>query len=713
MSARRGAGALRAGFLDASLSRRFAAVLLALLIPIVMVAATVRHGLFSNAQELIDMLRIGVLAERSRGLLLIQDDVTKELFLDPSAIELAERKIDAHDQNRGILIELHGLSGSPELVDIVDGMIALEGQIRPLDTEILETLLAGDAESARALYFGRYREMRQEFEALSVSMARVSERLAHEAEQRMLDRNRATILHASAALLLGLTAVALMILRLSRRLAGRTSGVLAVIESVASGDLRARVEDPSRDELGRIAAALGDAIEGMRGTVLHVSESLERVRGETRAIHTLSHDVSDAAAAQIVGIDSVAEAMARVDADTEGLALSADVLADAAGDSSESLEALQAGSEELRATGHSLGETVEHVSLAVSQLLASLAGVMNLTDDLARASVRTTDGTHRLARSFRSIDENAAETERRSREVIRAVERGFERMEQTITGMAAIREATDEADEAIGLLVARAREIDRIVEVITSVGDETSLLALNAAILATRAGVHGKGFMVVAQEIKTLAASVLTHTREVTERIDAVQQQASRVAEAIQRGSERVRSGVAVSSEAGENFTAIRAAADESATRMQEVVEAVRRESASVDQIVQLSATLDEAVAQIRVALGEQRGVAGVVRDAARETTDIADQLQQRSETQLRGTRSIADGVEKVLRSSEQIRSAVRDQRESCNRVGRTLREVASGGRRNESSAGSVRERIEALDREAEELRERVGWFRA
>jgi methyl-accepting chemotaxis protein len=404
--------------------------------------------------------------------------------------------------------------------------------------------------------------------------------------------------------------------------------------------------------------------------------------------------------------------MSSVTAEAEGLGLSADVLAESASDSSSAVEKLRAGSEELRTNGEILGQVVDGVSGAVSQVLQNLEQVMQRTEELARAAVSTTAGSHRLAHSFSTIDRHAAETEQRSREVVSVVERGREDMERTIIGMSAIREATDEADEAIAVLMKRAGEIDKIVDVITGVGDQTSLLALNAAILATRAGEHGKGFSVVAGEIKTLAASVLTHTREVTLRIDAVQDQAARVADAIKRGSQRVREGVEVSREAGENFAAIQAAAHESGERMKQVADAVRKESESVERMVELASTLDSTVAEIRRALGEQRRGAGVLRDAAGETTQIAALLRQRADAQSRDTRAIADGVEKVRHSSEQIRSAVRDQRRSCARTGTTLERVAEGGRSNEEAARRVRDRLATLEGEAEELRARTRWFK-
>ncbi|MDJ0787788.1 MAG: methyl-accepting chemotaxis protein [Myxococcota bacterium] len=691
-----------------SLSRRFSTILLALLIPVALVAASVRHGLLFNAEELIDALAIAGLADRSRSLILVQDDVTKELFLDPSAIELAARKIDAYDENRDVLRTLQGLTRSTELAPVVDEMVALEQRIRPLDTEILETLLASRVERARGLYFGEYREIRDDFENLSVTLATSAERQADRAKGTMVARNRATVFQTAGALLAGIGVVAVLVLRLSREVAGRTTSVLAGIERVGQGDLRPQPHDRSADEIGRIAGAFSDAVQRMRETVRHVAESLERVSDETRAIHELASSVSESSKSQISGVDSALASMGAVTEGAEGLASRADVLATAASESSDSLERLRAGSEDLYSSGAALGATVDKVSLAVGQLVAGMDAVMELTDELARASVETAS----LMQAFRTIDENAAETARRSADVVRAVEEGSDRMDRTIDGMSEIRSATDEAGDAISSLRVRAREIDGIVNVITEVGDETSMLALNAAILAAGAGEYGNGFGVVAKQMDALASSVLAQSREVGERIAAVQHEADRVGEAIGRGLDRVQAGEEICREASEGLTAIRAAAHESGERMKQVVEAVRHETRSVEALVDISTTIDDAVARTREALGRQREGAGSLSDAARSTTEIAEQLRGHAASQVEATQSLTDDVEKVRSSAREIRESVHKQTESCALARQALEGVAEDGRRSEASARDVRDRLTSLDGAAGSVREKASWFR-
>lgn len=700
-------------FLGASLSRRFAVVLAGLLLPIVMVSLSIRQGLFSNANELIEALRVSALARKSLSRVLIQDDVTKELFLDPGAIELAERKISAYDENLVILAELRRLSDVPQLTALIDQMAELEGRLRPLDTEILETLLDGHVARARELYFGAYHEQRAEFEQLTVELGELAEKLAADAEARMLARNRQTVLEVAAALLVGMAVVALLVLGLSRRLGARTVTVLKSLQAVARGDLGSTPGDPSHDELGRIAAALDEAIARMRGTVLHVSDSLVRVGDGTSGIRVLAGGVSEAVEDQMAAIGEATRAMSRVDDEVEALAASADVLSASVGNSSSAVAQLQSGGEALRANGESLGLVVAGVGGAVHQMVESLDRVLHHTGSLSGVAESTSESSQRLASSFGSIQANAEETDRLSREVVSAVERGRSGVERTIEGMGAIRQATDDADDAIRVLIERAGEIDQIVDVITRVADETGLLALNAAILAAQAGEQGMGFGVVASQIKALATSVLAGTREVTQRVSAVQDQAARVAEAIERGQACVRGGVQVSQEAGQDFAEIQEAARESSGRMLQVVDAVRCESAAVDQMVEVARVLSRMVGDIRGALDEQRRGTGVLREATHDVERISGELRRQSEAHFLETRAIADSVEKVRESSEQIRAAVSDQRSACDSVGKALERVAVLGRHNEQSAGQVRDRLEALEREAEELGGRIRWFKA
>jgi methyl-accepting chemotaxis protein len=114
---------------------------------------------------------------------------------------------------------------------------------------------------------------------------------------------------------------------------------------------------------------------------------------------------------------------------------------------------------------------------------------------------------------------------------------------RTIEGMERIREAVEDASKGYRGPGQSSKEIGQIVKVIDEVTKQTSLLALNAAILAAQAGEHGKGFSVVANEIKELAERTSASTEEITRLIKSVQQRSNEAVESMRQGRESVLDG--------------------------------------------------------------------------------------------------------------------------------------------------------------------------
>jgi methyl-accepting chemotaxis protein len=316
-----------------------------------------------------------------------------------------------------------------------------------------------------------------------------------------------------------------------------------------------------------------------------------------------------------------------------------------------------------------------------------------------------------MATPMREVDASAEETARLSREVVESAEQGQAKMVQTIQGMDAIREATDTAERVIRSLGGRASEIGAIVDVIDDVADETSLLALNAAIIAAQAGEHGKAFSVVADEIKDLAERVLSSTKEIGSQIRAVQDESARAIGAIEKGSQSVAEGVDLTAEAGSSLEEITRASRESGERISGILTAVREQARAGSHVVELMERVRGGVEEIRSAASEQERGHEVVHRGSVAMRDVAGQVRATTEEQARGSSRIRESIEGVRDAVEQINAALQEQSNSCRSAAEFLDVMHTRTRSNEGSSARLDEVVRELAKQAESLREDVGRF--
>ena len=173
-------------------------------------------------------------------------------------------------------------------------------------------------------------------------------------------------------------------------------------------------------------------------------------------------------------------------------------------------------------------------------------------------------------------------------------------VQDTIAEMRAIAEQVVRSSESVRTLGAKSEQIGEIIAVIDQIADQTNLLALNAAIEAARAGEHGRGFAVVADEVRKLAERTQQATEEVAKSIREIQSDTKTAVTLIEEGTKRVELGVTKASAAG----------------------------GSLDRILHASHTLQSMVQDIATAVEEQRvGTAQI----AKATTQIASVTRESS----------------------------------------------------------------------------------
>jgi methyl-accepting chemotaxis protein len=178
-----------------------------------------------------------------------------------------------------------------------------------------------------------------------------------------------------------------------------------------------------------------------------------------------------------------------------------------------------------------------------------------------------------------------------SQETAREAELGNESIQKVVRQMHLISDTTQNTSQIIELLDERSKEIGQIVDVITGLAAQTNLLALNAAIEAARAGEQGRGFAVVADEVRKLAEQSEASATQIAGLIQEIQLETTRSVDAMSIGLTEVQSGIELVDDAGAAFQKIFDSTQRIAEQIQDITAASQQMSASSEEV---TASVDE-----------------------------------------------------------------------------------------------------------------------
>jgi methyl-accepting chemotaxis protein len=227
----------------------------------------------------------------------------------------------------------------------------------------------------------------------------------------------------------------------------------------------------------------------------------------------------------------------------------------------------------------------DEVAQAASSLSESASKIMQGSHSQSEQASITAASVESLNRAIKEVDQRTQEVASAASEASRSATCGQEVVNNAASEIQKIAETVNESADLIDGLGQRSSEIGQIVNVIREIAEQTNLLALNAAIEAARAGEQGRGFAVVADEVRKLAERTATATTQIAQMIETIRSETANAVQTMKRGETQVGTGVELAKQAGQSLSQINHSIHSVVAMIQQIAEATHGESTSSEEI--------------------------------------------------------------------------------------------------------------------------------
>jgi len=519
------------------------------------------------------------------------------------------------------------------------------------------------------------------------------------------------------AIVLGLLAVSIVVAaalsaRLQRHIADPLTALARGFRTIADGDLSTQVRVDNTDEIGLLAKSFNAMSTGLGSVVAEVRRSTGEVAGVSSMLEEAAADMSQEAERQKAAIGDSSTSIEQLAHSIVGVNSNVEELAESACETSSSAIEMDTSLVEIANHMGDLGESIDTTSSSVQEVAANTRQVVKAVEGLQVATDGALDHLEQLAASVEEVKVNAEQSDVLSDNSSQEAAKGMIAVDETSDAMGEIATSFGQLQGSVSRLDEKSQAIDAIIQVIVSVAERTNLLSLNASIIAAQAGEHGKAFAVVADEVSSLAERTHKSTSEVADLIRAVQGEIAAAVAAVNVGSQKVEQGVQRSDLAGSILRQILEKAQNTTTRVRDIVSATQRQSEDLQRVDHGINEVKEIVLQIDGAAREQQRATSEIASAIESIRALGVGVRNSTQEQRQRSGSITDAMLGVTGMIEKIADATKSQSTSNEMILHALQVFREISEESIRRAGDMTTMVSTLSQRSQKLDTEVGRFK-